>query len=62
MSRLYDSFEHSFIYSGELTRKCTLAGLWDKTINSRNCKQAELEEIKDVSFFFFKYTEHFLKT
>lgn len=51
MSRLYGSFEHFFLYSGELTRKCTLAGLWDETINSGNCKQAELEEIKDVSFF-----------
>lgn len=61
MYRLYGSFEHFFLYLGELTRKCTRAGLWDETINSRNCKQAELEEIKDVSFF-FKYTEHFLKT
>lgn len=51
MSRLYGSFEHFVLYSGELTRKCTLAGLWDETINSGNCKQAELEEIKDVSFF-----------
>lgn len=44
-----------FLNSGELTRKCTPAGLWDETIDSRNCKQAELEEIKDVSFVFKMY-------
>lgn len=52
MSRLYDSFIHFFLNSGEITRKCKLAGIWAETINSRNCKQAELEEIKDVSFVF----------